>query len=257
MLGAIIGDIVGSRFEFHNHRDEEFEMFDKSCFFTDDTVLTFATFYALKSSIPFYEAYKKFFRLYPNKGFGGRFRFWASSNDLNPYYSFGNGSAMRISPIGFLFNDLSEVLKNAELSASSTHNHPEGIKGALATAHAVFLSRNHIPKVEIQKEIEDNYGYNLNFNLEELRRSYKFNETCQETVPQAIFTFLISSSFEDSIRKGISIGGDSDTIGAINGAIAEAYYGIPEEFRSKAIQYLDDFLTELFFEYQTFATNMR
>jgi len=249
MLGAIIGDIVGSRFEFANHRSEEFEFFSDKCCFTDDSVLTFATFDAINHNIPFAEAYKNWFKLYPNKGYGGRFRTWAMSNDMQPYNSWGNGSAMRVSPCGWTSHDLDSVLTLATDSASATHNHPEGIKGAKATAHAIFLARNKESKSTIKETIEKKYGYSLDFYLNDLIENYRFNESCQETVPQAIYTFLISGSYEDSLRKGISIGGDSDTIGAINGAIAEAFYGIPAHIKKKALSYLDEKMIGLINEF--------
>ena len=250
MLGAIIGDIVGSRFEFNNNRSEEFDFFCDKCYFTDDSVLTFATFDAIQRNISFAESYKKWFRLYPNKGYGGRFRTWGMSDDMQPYNSWGNGSAMRVSPCGWAADDLETVLSLATGSASATHNHPEGIKGAVATSHAIFLARKKESKNTIRETIEKTYGYSLDFYLNDLIENYRFHESCQETVPQAIYTFLISDSFEDSIRKGISIGGDSDTIGAINGGIAEAFYGVPPAMRKKALSYLDERMVLLIKEFE-------
>lgn len=230
MIGAIIGDIVGSRFEWNNHRSEEFTLLTEKSFFTDDTVLTIATADCLLHSKDYTETYQNYARKYPNSGFGGMFRKWMNASHPKPYGSFGNGSAMRVSPVGWFYSSLDETLKEAKKSAEVTHNHLEGIKGAQAIAAAIFLSRKGSSKQELQSYIESNFHYQLDFDITVLRNSYEFDETCQGSVPQSIYCFLISNSFEDAIRKSISIGGDSDTIACITGSLAEAFYGnIPDE----------------------------
>ncbi|SEF73733.1 ADP-ribosylglycohydrolase [Caloramator fervidus] len=241
MLGAIIGDIVGSRFEFQNRKIKDFELFNQYSRFTDDTVLTIATMDALLSNKPFNVAYKEWFRRYPDAGYGERFISWGLSDGFEPYNSFGNGSAMRVSPIGFYYNTEEEVLKMAEESAKVTHNHPEGIKGAQATALAIFLARKGATKKEIKEEIEKRFNYYLDEPLDSIRTWYRFDVSCQGSVPQAIRAFLESEDFEDAIRNAISIGGDSDTIACITGGIAEAYYGsISEDLKMEAYKRLDN-----------------
>jgi ADP-ribosylglycohydrolase len=188
-------------------------------------------------------ALKKYGGLYPDAGYGGRFRVWLRSDDSKPYNSFGNGSAMRVSPAGWFFDNQKDTEKFAEISARVTHNHPEGIKGAMSVAGAVFLARNGGGKEEIKRYVTENYGYNLGRTLGEIRPGYRFDETCQGSVPEAIISFLESDGFEDAVRKAVSIGGDSDTIAAIAGAIAEAFYGIPEEIKRETLARLDDMLT--------------
>ncbi len=241
MLGAIIGDIVGSPYEFDNHRSTEFRLFTRRSFFTDDTVLTIATAVKLLYGGTYAERYHEYYRLYPDCSYGARFHQWGMSGGLEPYYSFGNGSAMRVSPVGFAFPTLEETLSEARLSAVATHNHPEGIKGAQATAAAVFLARTGHSKEEIAEYVWSLFMYDVKLDLSELRQTYGFNETCQRTVPQALAVFLQSNSFEDAIRKAVSIGGDSDTIACIVGGIAEAFYKrIPETIRKGALTRLDD-----------------
>ncbi len=269
MLGAIIGDIVGSVYEFNNIKTKDFPLFRDDCFFTDDTVMTCAVAEAIMNGgeeDDFIDAMKKYGRMYPDSGFGGRFGAWVLSDDRKPYNSYGNGSAMRVSPCAWVWDCgftartgiyPGNAYDMTKLSAKVTHNHPEGVKGALATADAIFLCRfyfggycleggkpiNSNPaecKLRIKEHIEEEYGYDLSKTLDEIRPTYRFNETCQETVPQAIIAFLESTDFEDAIRNAISIGGDSDTLAAITGSIAEAAYGIPEQIREKAISYLDE-----------------
>lgn len=259
MLGAIIGDIIGSIYEFNNIRTKEFNLFSPKCFFTDDTVMTFAIFKALLDCKGNYNNLEKFAtkemlafgKKYPNEGYGGRFREWLHSKNPEPYYSYGNGSAMRISPVSYFAKNLDEVKELSYLITKPTHNHPEGVKGAEATAVAVWLALNGKTKEQIKEYIEQNY-YNLNFDYDDLKQNYYFNETCQETVPQAIYCFLISENFEDAIRTGISIGGDSDTLCAITGAIAEAYYGVPEDIKNISIQYLDKNLQNLYYKFKKY-----
>lgn len=248
MIGAIIGDIVGSIYEWNNIKTKDFPLFSPGCFFTDDTVMTFAIAEGLMNgggTEDFVTAMKKYGHLYPQAGYGGRFGSWLFSEDIHPYNSWGNGSAMRVSPVAWVFNTLSEVEQYAEVSAAVTHNHPEGIKGARATAAAIFLAREGKSKDQIKAYIESKYGYDLSRTLDEIRPNYSFNESCQETVPEAIIAFLESVDFEDAIRNAISLGGDSDTLAAIVGSIAEAAYGIPKEISEHAVSILDERLSKL------------
>ena len=235
MIGAIIGDIVGSRFEFNNHRSTEFEFFHPDCYFTDDTVMTVAVADAILSGRPFSETMHEYGNRYVNRGYGGRFFQWLNTDDYKPYNSFGNGSAMRVSPCAFLAKgNREQALTWAAASAVCTHNHPEGIKGALAITDCILMASQHCPKDEIKRVVEKLYGYDMDFTIDQIRPHYRFNETCQKSVPQAIECFLESNDFESAIRIAISLGGDSDTIANITGGIAEAYYGVPEEMVAKA-----------------------
>lgn len=247
MIGAIIGDIVGSIYEFNNIRTKDFMLFSPDCFFTDDTVMTVAVFKALEKSCK--RGYKnleqnvikemqKYGKLYPDLSYGNSFRHWLKEKEPKPYNSYGNGSAMRISPVAYFANSLQEVITLSKIVTKVSHNHPEGIKGAEATAVAIWLALNKKSKEEIKNYIEENY-YSLDFDYEDLKKNYRFNETCQDTVPQAIYCFLISESFEDCIRTSVSIGGDTDTLCAISCAIAEAFYGLPENIKNSALSFLD------------------
>lgn len=229
MIGSVTGDVIGSVFEWNNIKSTVFPLFSPESGFTDDTVLTVAVAHAILRKSDYALSLKTFARKYPNAGYGGRFYQWIFSSDTQPYNSWGNGSAMRVSPVGFAFESIEEVLNEAERSAEKTHNHPEGVKGAQATALAIFLARKGESKDRIRHEIISRFAYNLNRSLDEIRPVYRFNESCQETVPEAIIAFLESENFEDAIRKGISLGGDSDTLACITGGIAQAYYkDIPE-----------------------------
>lgn len=244
MLGAIIGDIVGSRFEWNNYRSKDFIFFHENSHMTDDSIMTIAIAKAILSSKPdrsdlgekaiYYMRY--FGHKYPNHDYGGMFSDWLMTANPKPYNSFGNGAAMRVSACGFVAKSLEDANLLSKLVTEVTHNHPEGIKGAEATTVAIYLARTGHTIPQIREYINKNY-YNLNFSLDEIRDTYQFNETCRDSVPQAIEAFLESESFEDAIRNAISIGGDSDTIAAITGGIAEAYYGIPENIREKAMKY--------------------
>lgn len=246
MLGSIIGDIVGSRFEWNNYRGKDFSFFSSDCFPTDDTYMTLAVANAIlvsepdKSDLADNTVYfmQKIGRKYSNCGFGRGFYDWIFSKYPKPYHSFGNGAAMRVSAVGFAGKDLEDVKWMSRLVTSVTHNHSEGIKGAEATAVAIYLARIGKSISEIREHINKNY-YPMNFSLDEIRGFYKFNETCQGTVPQALMAFFESTNFEDAIRNAISIGGDSDTIAAICGGVAEAYYGIPDDIRKQALEFLD------------------
>ena len=227
MYGAITGDICGSIYEFENFKTDnpaEIPIPDEHCFFTDDTVLTCAIMDALMIDRDYKRTVYAWANKYPNCGYGGRFQAWFRSHNPEPYNSWGNGSAMRVSPVGWAFNIIEETLAEARNSADITHSHPEGIKGAQATAAAVFLARQGESKKKIKSYIEKTFGYNLNRTLKDIRPNYKFDESCQGTVPEAIIAFLESDDFTGAIQNAISIGGDSDTLACITGGIAEAYY---------------------------------
>lgn len=252
MLGAIIGDIVGSRFEWNNHRDKDFELFTNGCFPTDDSIMSLAIAKAIIVSKPDFsdlsdnavKCMQSIGRNYPDCGYGGRFYGWMFSDDPRPYNSYGNGSAMRVSAAGFAAKSLEEAKLLSKLVTEVTHNHPEGIKGAEATAVAIYMAKTGSSIFEIKDYINENY-YPMNFTLDEIRDTYRFNETCQDTIPQALQAFFESSGFEDAIRNAISIGGDSDTLAAICGSVAEAYYGIPDDIRKQALTFLDKDLLKL------------
>lgn len=257
MLGAIIGDIVGSRFEWNNHRNKEFDLFTTECFPTDDSIMTLSVAKAiLESKEDFSDLsektenfMQKIGRNYPDCGYGGNFFYWIFSDAPKPYNSYGNGAAMRVSAVGFVANSLEEVKSLSRKVTEITHNHPEGIKGAEATAMAIYLAKIGKDISEIRDFITKNY-YTLDFTLDEIRDTYEFNETSQNTVPQALQAFFESTNFEDAIRNAISIGGDSDTLAAICGGIAEAYYGIPDNIRKQAINFLDEDLLKILIEFE-------
>lgn len=227
MLGAITGDIIGSVYEFEDHKTKDFPLFTDGSIFTDDTILTVAVADVLLHGGTYTDAFKRYYRLYPDPcgGYGARFQAWASSADSQPYNSWGNGSAMRVSPVAYAYDDLDAVLRAAEQTAVVTHNHPEGIKGAQATAAALFLARQGQPKDSIKQYVETTFGYDLSRSLDHIRPGYRFNESCQGTVPEAMIAFLESTSFTDAIRNAVSLGGDADTLTCITGGIAEAFYG--------------------------------
>ena len=253
MLGAVIGDIVGSIYEWRNIKTKEFPLFGQNCKFTDDSVMTIAIAEGLMNGgkpDDFINAMKRIGRMYPKAGYGRHFRSWLFTDDRNPYNSWGNGSAMRVSPVGWIFDSLETTESAAKVSAAVTHNHPEGIKGAQATAAAIFLARNDKSKEDIKTYIENKYGYDLKKTLDEIRPTYEFDISCQGTVPEAIIAFLESNDFEDAIRNAISLGGDSDTLTAITGSIAEAAYDVPETIKDKAISLLDEPLLEVLNRWQ-------
>ncbi|MDI9463070.1 MAG: ADP-ribosylglycohydrolase family protein [Bacillota bacterium] len=276
MTGAIIGDIAGSRFEFNNHKSKDFELFTEECRVTDDSIMTLAVAKAImetgKRVKPGGDGYESGYysllekmavkymqeigRRYPDCGYGGMFINWVFSDDPRPYNSFGNGAAMRVSPAGFAARKENEARRLSKAVTGVTHNHEEGIKGAEAVAVAIFMARCGFAKGEIREKIERNY-YPLDFTIDEIRDSYRFDETCQGTVPQAIVAFLESNSFEDAIRNAISLGGDSDTLAAVTGSIAEAYYGVPKELEEKALSYLDDELFSIYSEWTEFMNDYR
>jgi ADP-ribosylglycohydrolase len=228
-MGAIAGDVIGSIYEGLPTKSTAFPLFDERCSFTDDTVLTVATAWAILRGNSFQTAYLEFGRRYPSAGYGAGFRDWLRLEDPRPYNSFGNGSAMRVSPVGFAFDDEKVVLGEAERSAEVTHNHVEGVRGAQAVALAVFKARTGASKEEIRDVVSRNFGYDLDRTLAEIRMDYSFDVTCEGSVPEAILAFLESTSVEHAIRLAISLGGDSDTQAAIAGGIAHAFYGeLPE-----------------------------
>lgn len=253
MLGSIIGDIVGSIYEFNNNKSKEFPLFSERMEYTDDSILTIATAkWILEGGNPV-DSKLYYFRYafnypYPKGGYGTSFIDWvnrAENGDFSPYNSCGNGSAMRIGPVGWAYNTKEETLAAARASAESTHNHPEGIKGAQAVALCIFMARNGASKEQIRLTVEKEFGYDLGFTCEGIRANYGWHSSfgdggiCQASVPQAIVAFLNGQDFEDCIRNAISIGGDSDTIGCITGSIAEAYFGIPESIYEKGLSYLN------------------
>lgn len=250
LYGAIIGDIVGSRFEFdRSPKSKHFSFFDPRCNYTDDTVMTIAVAIAMINSKSndeitpnLIKTVKHFGRKYPYAGYGSAFMGWLMDNDSNPYNSWGNGSAMRCSIAGWLYDDYNLTLERAKQTAEITHNHPEGIKGAQATAAVIYLARNGVSKEEIKRTIIQDFGYDLSRTCDEISPTYRHVESCQETVPQAITCFLEGTDFEDVIRNCIYIGGDTDTLGAIAGSMAEAYFGVPDEMKRECKRYLDPFL---------------
>lgn len=241
MLGAIAGDIIGSSYEWHRTKAYDFELFTPESRFTDDTVLTIAVADCILHGKDYALTLKEYGRRYPYAGYGGMFFRWLKSESLSPYNSFGNGSAMRVSPVGFAFPSVDLVLQEAEKSAAVTHNHPEGIKGAQAIAACIFLARSGETKERIREYVEDTFGYNLHQTLDEIRPNYRFDETCQGSVPQAIIAFLESTDYEDAVRKAVSLGGDSDTLASMTGGIAQAYFKeIPAYIVKKVRESLDN-----------------
>lgn len=245
-LGAIAGDIAGSAYEHHNEKTTSFDIFPAGARFTDDSVLTVAVADAIlssRSSPDYHAAILGYARAWPGRGYGGNFRKWIASADPQPYNSFGNGSAMRVSPVGWAFDDEATVLEQARLSAMPTHDHPNGIKGAQAVALAVFLARKGSSKDEIRERMQSSFGYDMERTVEEIRPDYSSDVTCQGSVPEAIIAFLDSNDFEGAIRNAISLGGDADTQACIAGSIAEAFYGgVPEAITRKVEHRLDPVL---------------
>lgn len=258
MMGAIIGDIVGSRFEWHNYRHKDFTLFHPKCRPTDDSIMTLAVAKAILAARPDYEdlpakavaAMQELGRAYPRAGYGRGFRAWLQSDHPEPYNSFGNGSAMRVSPTGFAARTEEEAQKLALAVIAVTHNHPEGIKGAEAVAVLIYHARQGMAMEDLH-ELAQNRYYPLDFTLDEIRPTYEFSSACQGSVPQALVAFFSSTGFEDAIRNAISIGGDSDTIAAIAGSIAEAHYGIPADLREAAMQRLDAPLQQIVTEFES------
>lgn len=257
MLGAIAGDIIGSVHEFNGTKTMQFELFPPQANYTDDSVLAIATADILLHGGDYADAYRDWALSFPQAGYGGMFAKWIHSGRGTPAYnSFGNGSAMRVPPIGFYFNDIEEVLAEAKRSAEVTHNHPEGIKGAQATAAAIFLARSGKSKEQIRKFIERHFAYDMERSLDRIRPRYRFDESCQGTVPEAIIAFLESEDWEDAVRKSISLGGDADTLACITGAIAEAFYGtVPEGIAMMAKAVLPKKMLNILEEFETRIRN--
>lgn len=250
MLGSIAGDIIGSVYEWRNTNRTDFPLFSKRSHPTDDSVQTIALADSILSGKEYAVKLKEYYHHYPHAGYGGMFHQWARSLTLEPYNSWGNGSAMRVSPVGYAYDALDEVLARAAASAAVTHNHPEGIKGAQAVAAAVRLARAGKSKDDIRDFIEKRFGYNLSEALDQIRTYYQFDVSCQGSVPQAIIAFLESTDFEDAVRKAVSIGGDSDTIACITGGIAQAYYGgVPEPIKKRVYEMLDKRLARVVKEF--------
>jgi len=240
MIGAIAGDVIGSVYEWNNIKTKQFDLFSPDCCFTDDTVLTVALAESILTDADYASLMRAYYRRYPDAGYGGFFQRWARAHECQPYNSWGNGAAMRISSVGFAFNTLDEVLVRAAEYTAVTHNHPEGIKGAQATAAAIFLARTGSTKANIKQYTVANFHYDLSRSVDEIRPTYRFDESCQGTVPQAIVCFLESTDFEDAIRNAISLGGDSDTLACITGGIAQAQYGVPTAIADRAMSILDE-----------------
>jgi ADP-ribosylglycohydrolase len=257
MYGAILGDILGSIYEFNNLKTENpetIDLFNPECYFTDDTVLTVAVVDAILNGGDYEEPVCTWARAFPDAGYGERFFDWAHSTKRQPYNSWGNGSAMRVSPVGWAFDTLEETLTQAKKSAEITHNHPEGIKGAQATAGAIFMARTGSSKQEIKDYIEKSFGSNLHRTVKEIRPDYHFDVSCQGTVPEAITAFLESRDFAHAMRLAISLGGDTDTLACITGGIAEAFYrAIPQELidfaQARLPEEIKEFLAKFYERY--------
>ena len=241
MIGAIAGDTIGSPYEFAPNKSMDFPLFCTHSMFTDDSVLTIAIADVLLHDLDLIDTLKEYSRKYPNAGYGGSYQRWALSDSREPYNSWGNGSAMRTSPIGFFYNKESDVLKAARMCAQVTHNHPEGVRGAQATSLSIYLARQGASKIDIRKEISKWFNYDLSKTINEIRPKYFFDVSCQGSVPQSIIAFLESDDYEDAVRKAVSLGGDADTMACITGGIAEAFYGpIPENIALETRKRLPD-----------------
>ncbi len=258
MLGAIAGDIIGSVFENDPIKSTAFPLFSKYSHFTDDSVLTVAIAHAVLNQLDYVSSLKDFARKFPNAGYGLSFYRWMQSSDTQPYNSWGNGSAMRVSPVGFAFDSEDRVISEAQKSAAVTHNHPEGIKGAQAIALAIYLARHGAGKAQIRRTITERFGYDLKRSLDEIRPTYDFDVSCQGSVPESLLAFFESNDYEDAVRKAISLGGDTDTMACIAGGIAQAFYRkipstIVEEARlrlpAEFLSIIDEFNTRFEVEY--------
>lgn len=258
MWGAIAGDVIGSVYEHRPVKRTDFALFSDASRFTDDTVLTVATAEVLLEAGDYHEAYQRYFARYPGSGFGGLFAQWAAAGAAEPYNSFGNGSAMRVSPVGWACESLEAVLAEAERSAAVTHDHPEGIKGAQAVAAAVFLASTGESRETIRRRIGELFGYDLGRRLAEIRPGYTFDVTCQGSVPEALIAFLESGDFEEAVRNAVSLGGDADTQAAIAGAVAEAFYGgVPTPIKAQVERRLDAGLLDIVRRFTRFASAPR
>ena len=262
MLGAIFGDIVGSVYEFNNTADLHFPLLSRYSRPTDDSIMTLAVARALMETwgqpddairAALVREMRDFGARYPNGGYGGRFSDWLAADDPQPYGSFGNGSAMRVSPVGWLCGTMEDTLHMARLTAEVTHNHPEGIKGAQAIAAGVLLARAGQDKDAILRSLTERFHYDLTRTLDEIRPTYGFYEICQKSVPEAIRAFYEGETYEDVIRRAVALGGDSDTIACMAGALAEAYYGMPEAFQKEALARMDSFQRGVVRDFRAFC----
>ncbi len=261
MYGAILGDIIGSPYEFDmGDKTKDFPLFSDKSYFTDDTVMTIAVAEAFIGAPDdenlirqrLVHSMQKWGHRYPGAGYGIRFNCWLNSESPHPYNSWGNGSAMRVAPVAWLYHHLDAVRRMARISAEVTHNHPEGIKGAEATASVIYLARTGSTKAEIKAYVEENFGYDLSRTCDEIRPKYHHMETCQDTVPEAITAFLEGESFEDVIRTAVSLGGDCDTLTCIAGGMAEGFYGVPEELKKECRKRLPSVLNEVLDRFDEF-----
>lgn len=251
MLGAIAGDVIGSVHEFVGTKTKQFPLFVPESTFTDDTVLTVAMAEALLGDGDYGSALRRWGRRYPDASYGWRFRCWLNTPEPKPYGSFGNGSAMRVSPVGWAFDTEEEVLREAERSALPTHDHPEGIRGAQATALAILLARHGAAQAEIAREIERRFGYDLSFSISGIRRDYRFDETCRGSVPQALVAFREAADFEDCVRNAVSLGGDADTLACIAGSVAEPFFGgVPDPIAGTTLERLDSRMRKVVDEFR-------
>lgn len=249
MIGAIAGDIIGSIHEGAGTKTKEFPLFGPHVRFTDDTVLTVAVAESILRDCDLVDTFHDYFHRYPHAGYGGSFIEWAVERRREPYNSWGNGAAMRVSAVGFAFDTLDEVMHHAQGTAAVTHDHPEGIRGAQATAVAIFLARTDSDKPAIRQHIAKTFGYDLSTPLDTIRATYRFDVSCQGSVPQSIAAFLEATDFEDAIRNAISLGGDADTMACIAGGIAEAYWGVPRAIERRTLSLLDDHLRQVVMEF--------
>jgi ADP-ribosylglycohydrolase len=246
MIGAVAGDIIGSVYEWNNIKTKDFTLFSNHCFFTDDSILTIALADSILTGTSYAENLRAFYHRYPNGGYGGSFHTWAQSPNATAYNSWGNGAAMRISPVGYAYDDLETVLQKAREFTEITHNHPEGIKGGQATAAAIFLARSGETKSTIQEYIGNTFHYDLSQHVDQIRPGYTFTESSQGTVPQALRAFIDSADFEDAMRTAVSLGGDTDTLACITGGVAQAFYrGVPESIQQQVYAILDDRLGQI------------
>lgn len=251
MLGAIAGDVIGSVYENAPTKSKDVPLYRRGSTFTDDTVLTAAVADCLLSGRSYVDSFHDYFDAYPDAGYGGTFIRWAAYRLREPYNSWGNGSAMRVSPVAYAFASLDETLGEAKRSAEVTHDHPEGIRGAQATAAAIFLARCRSSKEEIRSRIQELFGYDLEQKVDDIRPTHQFDVSCQGSVPQSIICFLDSKSFEDAVRNAISLGGDADTMACIAGAIAEPFYGgVPPDIAQETLQRLDAKLTQILTQFR-------
>ncbi len=254
IIGAICGDIIGSPYEFRPIKTKDFELFSIKSTFTDDTVMTLAVANWLcedkNSKDVLIKNLKYFGNTYPDAGYGGSFYRWLGQDSPEPYGSWANGSAMRVSPCAWVADSLEESQKLAKTSAIVTHNHPEGIKGALATSDAIYLAKTGETKEKIKNHVELNYGYDLNCSVDEIRQTYSFDVSCAGSVPESIICFLDGENYEDTIRNAVSLGGDADTQAAIAGSIASAYWEVPKTIVNDSLNHLDGFLSGAFNDFE-------